>query len=250
MTKQRNIKKDLEPSAGDYAHAGVRAVLSLAPVLGGPLVEFFSMVVAPPLEKRRDAWLIYIVNRLNKLECEVEGYKIENLAQNEEFISTLLYATQVAMRTHHEEKLEALRNIVVNSSLGITAPENIHLIFMNMIDRYTPLHLLILRFIENPDRFIATYRGMRTSDLPFAWDLRDAFRSTFSELQIIDEYYEQIIRDLTSDGLVRSDKMPEREKMLKPKLTILGGEFLTLIRAPEYNGSHHETPSDNSYRIS
>jgi hypothetical protein len=233
MTIKRNIKKDLESSAGDYAHAGVRAGLSLAPVLGGPLVEFFSMVVAPPLEKRRDAWLIDIINRLKKLEREDEGFKIENLAQNEEFISTLLYATQVAIRTHHEEKLEALRNIVVNSALDITAEENIHLIFMNMIDRYTPLHIQILCFIENPCVFIPPYIGTKTGELSFADNLRDAFKMTYPEIHIIDEYYEQIIRDLISDGLIRSEKVMYRDKYLKPKITVLGGEFLTMIRAPE-----------------
>ncbi len=233
MTKRRNIKQDLEPSAGDYTHTGVRAVLSLVPVLGGPLVEFFSMVVAPPLERRRDEWFVGIYSRLKKVESQVKGFKIKKLAKNEEFISTLLYATQVAMRTHHEEKLEALRNIVVNSSLCITAGENFHLIFMNMIDRYTPLHILILRFIENPCIFIPTYRGMKTDELSFADDLRDAFRSTFPELHIIDEYYEQIIRDLTSDGLIKLEKVLYRDKYLKPKITVLGGEFLTVIRAPE-----------------
>jgi hypothetical protein len=233
MDEGEKIKKDLKPSTGDYAHAGVRAGFSLAPVLGGPLTEFFSIVVAPPLEKRRDAWLIDIVDRLKRLEHEAEGFKIENLAKNEEFISTLFYATQVAMRTHHKEKLEALRNIVVNSSLGMTAPENIHHIFMNMIDRYTPLHILVLRFVEKPDKFISTYRGVKTNELPFAWDLRDAFRVTFPELHLIDEYYEQIIRDLTSDGLIKSEKMPDREKMLKPKMTVLGDQLLALIREPE-----------------
>ena len=35
-----DINKDLEMSVGDYAHAGVKAALSTAPFLGGPLAEF------------------------------------------------------------------------------------------------------------------------------------------------------------------------------------------------------------------
>jgi hypothetical protein len=244
MTKRRNIKKDLEPSAGDYVHAGVRAGLSLAPLIGGPLEEFFSMVVAPPLEKRRQDWLNEIYKRLKKVEKQVKGFKIKKLAENEEFISTLFYATQVAMRTHQKEKHEALRNIVVNSSLQITANENFQVIFMNMIDRYTPLHILVLRFIENPCMFIPTYKGIKSDELSFADDLRDAFRATFPELHCIDEYYEQIIRDLSSDGLIKSEKILYREKMLKPKITVMGDEFLTLIRAPELDEDHHEKPPD------
>jgi hypothetical protein len=233
MTKRRAIKKDLEPSTGDYAHVGVRAGLSLTPLIGGPLVEFFSMIVAPPLEKRRDEWILEIYKMLKKVEKQVKGFKIEKLAQDEEFISTLLYATQVAMRTHQKERLKALRNIVVNSSLGITAPENFQIVFMNIIDRYSPLHLHILFFIENPGSCTSLYQGIKNDDFLFAEDLKTAFKIRFPELHCIDEYYDQIIHDLTSDGLIRSEKIPNREKMFKPKITVLGDEFLRLIRTSE-----------------
>ena len=153
MTEKRDIEEDLKPSEGDYAHAGVRAGLSIAPYLGGPLTEFFSMVITPPLEKRRDAWIIEIFTRLKKLEEKVEGFKIENLAQNEIFISTLLYATPVAMRTHQKEKLEALRNAVINSALSPSIDENLQWMFLNLIDRYTPLHLHILELLDNPRKY-------------------------------------------------------------------------------------------------
>jgi hypothetical protein len=231
MKKKRGIKKELEPTVGDYTHAGVRAGLSMAPILGGFLTEFFSMVIAPPLEKRRDEWLIEIFKRLIKLEREIDGFKIENLQKNENFISVLLSATQIAMRTHQEEKLEALRNTVINSTLGntATAHENFQQIFLNIIDRYTPLHLLILRFIENPTLYISTYRGVKTNELLFSVDLMDAFKVTFSELHCIDEYYEQITRDLSSDGLIKSEKIPNRTKMGKPRITQLGRLFLDFI---------------------
>ena len=231
MTDERDIKKDLELSTGDYAHASVRAALSTIPFVSGPLVELFNLIIAPPLEKRRDKWLCEIYEQLKKLERDIDGFKIENLQKNENFISVLLSATQIAMRNHQEEKLEALRNIVINSVFDntATAHENFQQIYLNIIDRYTPLHILILRFIENPESFIPTYRGMKTNELPFAWDLRDAFKTTFPELHCIDEYYEQIIRDLTSDGLIKSEKVPKREKLMKPKVTELGNQFLDLI---------------------
>ncbi|MDI6720668.1 MAG: hypothetical protein QMD46_13775, partial [Methanomicrobiales archaeon] len=149
----KDIEKDLEYSAGDYAHAGFKAGLSLAPVLGGSLAEFFSMVIAPPIEKRREAWLVEIHSRLKLLENKVEGFKIENLAQNEQFISILLYATQAAMRTHQQEKLDAFRNMVVNSALRPTIDENLQLVFLNLVDRYTPWHLVILKFADNPRQY-------------------------------------------------------------------------------------------------
>ncbi|PWR72560.1 hypothetical protein [Methanospirillum lacunae] len=60
MSEKKDIREDLAPSYGDYAHAGVKAGLSFVPVIGGPISEFFSMVIAPPLEKRRDEWMTTI----------------------------------------------------------------------------------------------------------------------------------------------------------------------------------------------
>jgi len=148
MDKKQVIAKDLESSVGDYAHAGVRAGLSIAPFVGGPLVEFFTMVIAPPLEKRRDEWLIEIFTCLKKIEKEIEEFKIENLKKNENFISTLFYATQIAMRTHQQVKLEALKNAVINSILTPTVDENLQLIYLNLVDRYTPWHLKLLQFFD------------------------------------------------------------------------------------------------------
>ena len=232
MTKRRNIKKDLEPSAGDYAHAGVRAGLSLAPVLGGPLVEFFSMVVAPPLEKRRDAWLIDIVNRLKKLEREVEGFKIENLAQNEEFISTLLYATQVAMRTHQKEKLEALRNAVINSLTLPMPDENFHLMFLNIVDRYTPMHLFVLQ--------VSNKSGQHGKQHYIEGSLAKITKEidrTIPDLSRDRPVLMQIINDLTSDGLLTYDIEGRyhgpTERLSFSTTTELGKKFLEFITRQE-----------------
>ncbi len=141
MTDERKIEEDLKPSTGDYIHTGIKAGLSTAPYIGGPIAEFFSFVIAPPLEMRRDAWLIEIYRRLQTLEQRYEDFKPENLTKNEQFFSVFLQATQIAMRTHQQEKLEALRNAVINSVAMPTVDENLQLIFLNLIDRYTPWHL-------------------------------------------------------------------------------------------------------------
>ena len=236
MTEERDIKKDLKPSVGDYAHAGVRAGLSIAPYLGGSLAEFFSMVIAPPLEKRRDKWLIELYNQLKQIEKQIDGFKLENLQKDDNFISILLSATQIAMRTHQEDKLEALKNSVINSTLDTTVDENFQLIFLNIIDHYTPLHLLILRFIENPKLFRLTYQGINIDDLFSDTDLMHAFEDTFSDLNCNDEYYEQITRDLSSDGLIKSYTMPKREIVGKPRISDLGKQFLTFIGSPKVIG--------------
>ncbi|MGN6237055.1 hypothetical protein [Dyella sp.] len=72
-------------SKGDLVHAATKAGLSAIPVLGGPAAEFFQLVIQPPLERRRVEWMAAIGEKLQKLEDE--GLKLEQLTENEEFIT-------------------------------------------------------------------------------------------------------------------------------------------------------------------
>jgi len=230
MTEERDIEKDLEPSVGDYAHAGLRAGLSTAPFLGGPLAEFFSIVIAPPLEERRDAYLIDIFTRLKKLEDRVEGFKIEYLAKNENFISTLLYATQVAMRTHQKEKLEALRNAVVNSATLPKYDENFHLMFLNIVDRYSPMHLFVLQVSNKYGKQHYSIEGSLA-------EITKEIDRTIPDLSSDRPVLMQIINDLTSDGLLTYDiggrYHGPTERLSFSTTTELGKKFLEFITPQE-----------------
>jgi hypothetical protein len=103
---------------GDVAQEIVKAAISAAPLVGGPAAEIFGMVIAPPLQRRQAAWMDEVAEGLKQLEGKVEGFKIENLKENEQFVSTVLAATQAAIRTHQQEKREALRNAVLNVAVG------------------------------------------------------------------------------------------------------------------------------------
>ncbi len=226
-----DIKKDLEPSIGDYAHAGIRAGLSTAPFLGGPLAEFFSLVISPPLEKRRTAWLIEIFSRLKKLEEKVEGFKIENLTQNEVFISTLLYATQAAMRTHQDEKLAALRNAVINSAIRPSLDENLQLMFLNLVDRYTRWHLIILQFLNDPRQYGIDHKITFPS-----WSMGGTARvleHAIPELKGKRGFYDQIVKELYSNGLLNSETFLHttmtEEGMFESRATDMGKQYLDFI---------------------
>ncbi len=198
---ERDIEEDLKLSLQDYAHTGVKAGLSTAPIVGGPLAEFFSVVIAPPLEKRRDAWLIEIYRRLKILEGSVEGFDIEKLATNEIFISTFFQATNVAMRTHQKEKLDALSNAVTNTALAPTIDENYQLIFLNLIDRYTPWHLILLQFLADPQGYGKTH-GIQYPQW-YSGGLGSVIEFAFSNLKDKQSLYDQIVKDMISDDLLQ-----------------------------------------------
>ena len=104
----KEMKSVPSNSKGDVLHAITKAGLSAIPIVGGPAVELFQYVVQPPLEKRRFEWMTSIGEKLNELE--ENKFDLEKLKNDENFISVMMNASQMALRTHQEEKLDALRN--------------------------------------------------------------------------------------------------------------------------------------------
>jgi hypothetical protein len=98
-TKAERLPKS---SDADIAHAGARAVVGMLP-LGGPINQVLSLVLGPPVARRRDEWLKELADALEQLEVKFEGFKVGSLQNNEAFVSAALQATQIALRTAASE---------------------------------------------------------------------------------------------------------------------------------------------------
>lgn len=133
MSSESSGKNDLKPpkpSAVDAGHAIVKGLISAIPALGGPAAELFGLVIAPPLEKRRNEWMNAIAQKITDLERKQAGFKIEDLAGNQLFLTVVMQSTVAALRNHQKEKLDALQNAVVNTARGIDLEENLQLLFV------------------------------------------------------------------------------------------------------------------------
>lgn len=133
-----------ERTGGDVAHAVVKGSLSGIPFAGGLAAELFELALASPLSKRRDEWMESVAKRLAGIES-----KVDSLRDNPVFITTLVQASQIALRSHQEEKLNALRNAVANSASGTAPQDDLQAVFLNLVDRFTPTHLRILKYFQN-----------------------------------------------------------------------------------------------------
>lgn len=88
----------------------VSAGVSSIPIVGGAAAELFELVIAPSLEKRRDEWLRKLGEAVDELRERLEGFDPRQLEGNEQFVSAVLAASTVAVKSHDEEKLDLLRN--------------------------------------------------------------------------------------------------------------------------------------------
>ncbi|MBN2181301.1 MAG: hypothetical protein JW715_05255 [Sedimentisphaerales bacterium] len=206
-------------SAGDYAHTIAKAGLSSVPVFGGPAVELFQNVIQPPLGKRLNEWMRQVGEKLQFLEKQ--GQKLEDLQNNEVFISAVMHASQLALRTHKKEKLDALRNAVINIAKGQAPEEAIQHIYLDFVDSLTELHLRILKVIQSPSApkgEIGSLSGVIEYNIPELGDKRELLNLLWKDL---------LSRDLVGGDSLDAVMIGNRWR--EKHTTKFGDEFLNFI---------------------
>jgi hypothetical protein len=141
------------PTLKDHRFALIKGVLSSLPFVGGALAEEMGILLITPLARRRDEWWADVARRLHEVEARVAGFRFEDLGSNERFVSAMIQATQSATKTHRKEKLEALRNAILNIALGHSPTDDLQAIFLSLVDSFTPVHLEVLRYFQHQNDF-------------------------------------------------------------------------------------------------
>ncbi|MBI3469566.1 MAG: hypothetical protein HY000_41725 [Planctomycetes bacterium] len=235
-SKNRPAEKLTPPKegAGDHLHTLTRAGLSMIPGVGGPAVELFQTVIAPPIRKRQQLWMEAVAAGLWRLE-EKQRCIVEELQNNDSFIDTVMHASQAALRTADEEKRKALRNAVLNAALPNPPDAAKEQVFVNWVDQFTVWHLRILNLFASPDQWFAKH-GKQPPQWSIAGSLSQLLIAAFPELANQRPLYDMIGRDLYQRGLLNTEgfhtTMSGHGAMAK-RTTDLGDEFLGFIAAPE-----------------
>lgn len=242
------LEKDLEPSLGDHIHSLVKIIISGVPEVGGPATELFNALVTPPLEKRRDKWIKLMAYGLSSV-IDKENLDIEVLLKNESFLTTLIYASRIAIQNHQEEKLDALRNAVLNSALYNSPGEDMEIIFLNIIDKITSWHLIVLYYLNNPGGDIPC-RIKPISNVTFlpeinptrggttaTTNLQKLIFDSFPEIKVQKGLCAQIFVDLNTLGLIRTDTnglytTETDNHYITSCVTEMGKQFINYISKP------------------
>lgn len=235
MTKN-NKKNELTQKPLDYINTIVKGAISAIPLAGGPLAEIFSMLIVPPISKRRDKLIIQIVEGLKNLEKKIDKFNIENLANNELFITTLLHGFQIALKNHQILKIEAIKNSILNSAINDNPDENINLMFLHYIDIFTAGHINLLSFFHNPEKWIEKKQIILNSG---GYQFSTFFKIIFKDFEDRKDYYYQIIADLNNNRLIRitvlsfnNNDIFKIKHFLNSYTTSFGKKFVKFISDP------------------
>jgi hypothetical protein len=182
-----------------------RVAISAVPYVGGPAKELFNFVITPPLEKRLAEWMNETADRITEIEENAKDFKKENLKENQMFLTAVMHATSIALRNHQKEKLQALQNAVLNTARGIDLQEDLQLLFLNLVDSFTTLHLRILRFLDDPRLPAEEERAVFQTKSPDETSLGDLLEIALPELKGQSSVCNAIVQDLFNRGLLKVD---------------------------------------------
>ena len=185
-----NIPKE---TAGDKAHSIVKGAIGSIPFIGSIAAETFGLILAQPITKRRERWMLTVVEELKKLDQLIESFKMENLKDDAEFVTFLIEVTQIAFKTHQEKKLEYLRNSIGNF-YRIEAEFDKKHSFVRIVDDLTPTHFDIAQFIAYNENFIIEHVN----------DFNSLLELYHEKGSFIDKFYfRKCVRDLENVSLIR-----------------------------------------------
>lgn len=210
-------------SKGDLAYAAAKTALAAIPYVGGPAAELFQLVIKLPLERRRDEWMRSVGEKLQELEQL--GVDVAGLSESEEFVTAALHASSLALRTHHQEKLEALRNAVLNVAIQQAPEDALQHMFFQWIESMSPLHLRLLKYFQAPPTNSNISMGA----------LANTLEQNIPELRGKRHIYDQVWKDLYANGLTNTENlhvMMTGNGLSEKRTSQLGDAFIAFISAP------------------
>ena len=232
---ENDLTKMPEAPAQEWGLVLAKSLASLIPFAGGPAAEVLGAIITPQIEKSKTEWLENIRRDLYELSKWKTEVTPERLSQDPAFTTAFLHASQIALRTHQREKLQALRNAVLNVAAGTAPDENLQLVFLHYLDMLTPLHLTLLDCVADPREWSAR----RNYPLAQGWnpDAGIIFEAVYRGQLPAENFHVQLLQDWYTRGLVGNDANPNAflsppAEALIPRITDLGKRFLAFITSP------------------
>jgi len=231
--KPDDLNTDLqtpEPDGIDKVYSILKATVAGVPVVGGSANELLSLIFKSPFEKRAQKWREEVSQVINYL-VNNQGLTVEELQDNEQFVSAVANASQIASRNHQQEKLDALKNALINTAMSETIEDSLQNQFLNYIDFLTVWHLKILGVFHNPQPKKDSGRHQSLSSSPSGF-----LEDSLPELRGKREMYDLIWKDLYSRGLVNIEHlhvMMTAGGVYTKRTTAIGNMFIEFISHPD-----------------
>ncbi|PQZ79486.1 MULTISPECIES: hypothetical protein [unclassified Brevundimonas] len=217
-----------------------KATLGSLPGVGALATEVLELLVSNPVEERRAAWLNRLAADLDEVTRRVEGVSPETLATDPRFVSLMIEATARAEKTHQQSKLHALRNAVLNAAAGLFLDDALTGTFLGYIERFSPTHLRVLAFLNDPTVDPAYVRQVSNTVMG---SIHTGYVRAHPEVEKPEGVFERIVKDLGREGLIQSESLMTSMSgsgLQESQTTPIGRAFLRFIAEPDADQSPND----------
>jgi hypothetical protein len=209
------------------------AALGSVPVVGTALAVTFVAALGWRLEERREKWFTELAEGVETLRQRVDGLDIETMTGNDLFVDAVVSATRTVEHTHQAEKIEALRNAVLNSVASGAPDADTQAIILNLIDRFTPSHMRLVTLWDDPPAWFASH-GIPQPQAALATSRTVTVEAGLPEMQGRKDFYMLIASELNSAGMINASLsgMVQPPSLMSRLTTDFGRQFVRFISPP------------------
>ncbi len=194
------------------------------------VVDIIDRLYKRPIESRRIQWMEQVTEAINTLVSQQQGLTPSKLAENEEFVTILHRASELAVKTHQEQKRTLLKNAIISAG-SPTAPNlDKQIFFLRTIDELTVNQVIVLSFYDDPRNWFESrhitrpeyFSAPRSAILEHAYPkiANDPF---FNELVVTELDRRSLVSDIKGVAL--------HDTIYGSITTKLGKEFLDYVKA-------------------
>jgi hypothetical protein len=199
---------------------------------GSAMSAIFTEIFRSPLERRRDEWRETVGGAI--VELQQKGIDYGTLSANDAFVDAVQQASAIAAKTSQKEKLDALRNAIINSALPDPPEHALQQLYLSLVDQFTVWHLAVLVFLAEPAGW-AKRNAEKLRSFPSGTSIASMLENVFPKIAERHGLLVAIWNDLQTRGLVRPED-PETLQLDKvlanPWTTAIGSEFASFILPP------------------
>lgn len=224
--KLQKIKEFLSVSYG--AGATVAGVATGNPFLAASgIISFFGGFISTFANRNQNKFFTLLKSDLEKLKSKIEGFDIDQVLSGDKVLSAILEIYPIVLRTYQEEKLQLLRNVILNITLT-NIDHDLQSVYLNFVDDLTPTHIKILKFLENPNEYMK--QNHMELGILSAGNRSMAIPQVFPELK---DTYVVYLNDLDTRQLIMKNEMLHTYITKESKnITVIGSQFLEFIESP------------------
>lgn len=217
------------------AHTGAEMIVNMVPVFGGTMAVALTIALNHTLNKRRERWFTRLAEAVDELQGRFAGFDPDALAENEAFVDAVVTATRIVDRTSQEEKIEVLRNAVLNSALPTAPHEDVQQLYFTMIDDLTPTHMQLLTLLNDPPGWFDARPHLQRPQFAMSSSRTALIQAAMPDLAALGtEMIERFYAALTNDGLVTGalSGMMTTQGAWQPVTTEYAARLLAFVRDP------------------